>query len=226
MQQINLYLPEFQPNRKPLRSIHMLWGVLVFVCALAAVSVTSLSTNHKRAAELEKNRQQFEQRKLQLAQLEQQRPQVNLAALDEEIVHLQQELRRREHIMAVISHKKLCNNTGYSAYLRALRTESLDTISLQAFSLQQGGNYVEFAGQTRAADQVPLYIQRLRSQAAFAQSAFGVLHLKPAAQGTTNLFDFVLAKASDNAAPAGKTALQQLQEANKNSALGSRGGQP
>lgn len=223
MQQINLYLPEFQPNREPLRSIHMLWGLFVFVILLLLFSLFTFNANKTRTLVLENNRQQLEQRKQQLVQLEQQRPQHNLAQLDGEILRLQHELQRREQILGIIANKKLGNNTGYSGHLYALGNQSLETISLQAFSLAQGGRYVEFAGQTRAADQVPLYIQRLRTQTAFADSAFGVLQLKPVAAG---VFEFSLAKEDPrNRPPAEKTAVQMLLELNEKAAASAMGGQ-
>lgn len=223
MQQINLYLPEFQPNREPMRSIHMLWGLIVFAILLVLFSVFSLSANNERSQVLEHNRQQLEQRKQQLLQLEQQRPSQNLAQLDADVLRLQQELQRREQILGIIANKKLGNNMGYSGHLYALGNQSLDTISLQAFSLQQGGSYVEFAGQTRAADQVPLYIQRLRTQPVFKESAFGVLQIKPAVGG---MFDFSLARDDQrNSAGTEKTAVQMLLELNEKAAASAVRGQ-
>ncbi|HEX7762717.1 MAG TPA: MSHA biogenesis protein MshI, partial [Cellvibrio sp.] len=74
-----------------------------------------------------------------------------------------------------------------------------------------------------AADQVPLYIQQLRTQAVFAQSAFGVLQIKPDASG---VFEFSLAKNNPRNAPvAAKTAVQQLLEANEKAATSTAGGQ-
>lgn len=213
MQQINLYLPEFQPNREPLRSVHMVSGLVLFILLLVAFSVYTASQNKSRALGVESGRQQLLLLSAQFTQLEQQRQHHNLAQLDAEIMQLQGELQRREQILNIIANQKLGNNTGYSMYLQALGSESLPTISLQAFSLQQGGNYVEFAGQTHAADQVPFYLQRLRTHAVFAESAFGVLHIKPAHNGG---FDFSLAKENPrNAAMDTKTAVQTMLELNE-----------
>ncbi len=216
MQQINLYLPEFQPNREPLRSIQMLWGLGVFIVLLIIVSVLSVNANHERELALVQSRAQLEQLKTQIAQLEQRRPRSNLAELDAQIVQLTQELDRRGQIFNIIANKNLGNNTGFSAHLQALGRQSLDTVSLSVFSLQHGGNYAEFAGKTRAADQIPLYVQRLRSEPVFAQSAFGVLNLEPV-KNNQGLFDFSLAKqtAATGNEPDAKTAVQMLLELNE-----------
>ena len=216
MQQINLYLPEFQPNREPLRSVQMLWGLGIFLVLLMIVSLLSASANRERAQALEASRAQLEQLKTQVAQLERQRPRNNLADLDEQIVRLTQELDRREQIFTIIANKNLGNNSGFSAHLQALGRQSLDTLSLSVFSLQRGGNYVEFAGKAQSADQIPLYLQRLRAEPVFAQSAFGVLNLEPV-KNNQGIYDFSLARQSADLAnePEAKTAVQILLELNK-----------
>ena len=216
MQQINLYLPELQPNREPLRSIHMLWGLGIFAVLLIIVSVLSANANREREQKLVESRAQLEQLKTQVTQLEQQRPNVNLSELDGQIVLLGQELDRREQIFTIIANKNLGNNTGFSAHLQALGRQSLDAISLSVFSLQKGGNYAEFAGKTRSADQIPLYIQRLRAEPVFAQSAFGVLNVEPV-ENNPGLFEFSLAKqtAATTSEPEAKTAVQMLLELNE-----------
>lgn len=216
MQQINLYLPEFQPNREPLRSVQMLWGLGIFIVLLIIVSLLSASSNRERAQALQQSRAQLEQLKTQVMQLEQQHPGGNLADLDEQIVRLTQELDRREQIFTIIANKNLGNNSGFSAHLQALGRQSLDTISLSVFSLQRGGNYVEFTGKAQSADQIPLYLQRLRTEPVFASTAFGVLNLQPV-KNIQGIFDFSLAKQSAELAsePEAKTAVQMSLELNK-----------
>lgn len=215
MQQINLYLPEFQPNREPLRSIQMLWGLGIFIVLLVIFSLLSASDNRERAQALVESRAQLEKLKAQVVELEQQRPHNNLAELDEQIVQLTQELDRREQIFTIIANKNLGNNTGFSAHLQALGRQSLDTVSLAVFSLQRGGNYVEFAGKAQSADQIPLYIQRLRGEPVFASSSFGVLNLGPE-KNNQGVFAFSLAKQSTELAnePEAKTAVQLSLEHN------------
>lgn len=212
MQQINLYFPEFQPNREPLRSIHMLWGLAAFVVVLVLASFLSAQKNRERAQDIVQQRHQLEQMKAKVAQLEQQRPQSNLADLDAQAVNLTQELKRREQIYQVIANRNLGNNNGFSSHIRALGKQSLESVSLEAFSLQSGGNYVELAGTAQAVDQVLLYIQRLQTESAFAQSSFGVLVAEPR-ENQAGVFRFSLARPASGAAAAEpKSAVQSLLE--------------
>jgi len=216
MQQINLYLPEFQPNREFMRSVHMVWGLGIFLLLLILVSVFSASVNSERNQALVESRAKLEQLILRVAELEGQRPRINLADLDAELLKQNQELERRQQILTIIANKNLGNNTGFSAHLQALGRQSLPTLSLSVFSFQRGGNYVEFAGKAQAADQIPLYIQKLRTEAIFANSAFGVLNLEPE-KNSQGAFSFSLAKQTADIAKNAdtKTAVQTMLELNQ-----------
>jgi hypothetical protein len=216
MQQINLYLPEFQPNREPLRAVHMLWGALVFLILLVMFSFTSHGSNKSLAAQVETQRAQLDQLKRQLDELNKSQPQANLAMLDAEILTLQFDLERRQRLIGIVSNTNLGNSSGFSGQLRAMSHQSLDTISIETFSLSKGGNYAEFMGKTREGDQVPLYLQRLRTEASFSKVAFGVLHIMPS-EINPGLFEFSLAqpRADDKSKDIPKTAVQMLLEANE-----------
>lgn len=211
MQQINLYLPEFQPNREPLRSIHMLWGLAAFILLLILITIFTAYQNRQRADVVAQQRLQLEEIKARAVQIEQQRPTGNLAELEVQAENMLKELKRREQVYQVIANKDLGNNSGFSAHLQALGRQSLDTISLEAFSLLAGGNYVELAGKTTSVDQVPLYVQRLRSEAAFSQAGFGVLNAQP--QSASGVFQFSLARQTNSKQKEeAKTAVQALIE--------------
>ncbi len=174
-QQINLYLPEFRPNREPLRAVHM---VLLLVALLMVLVLWSLFTARGNS-QLE---QQVAERQAALDVIEQQllamarsRPESDRAALEREATRLEREIERRQLIHAAIGRENLGNAAGFSAQLEAMARQSLDTLSLESFSLQQGGSYVELRGRAQRADQVPLYLQQLRSEDSFRQVRFGVL---------------------------------------------------
>lgn len=217
MQQINLYLPEFQPNREPLRSIHMLWGLVAFLILLALLAVYSVNSNKKLQLQLEQDRLQLERLNVQLKQLNDQRPNIDLVALDQEILTLTEDLNRRTQIFGIVANKNLGNNSGFSEHIKALGRQSIDTLSLEVFSLQRGGTYVEFAGKTTAADQIPLYIQRLRTEPVFAQVGFGVLAVTSASK-VGGALEFSLAQnyKKEGDEKEQKTAVQMLLETNDN----------
>ncbi len=217
MQQINLYLPEFQPNREPLRSIHMLWGLGAFIFLLVLTTIYTVHQNRQRSEVVAQQLAQLEQLKTSAVHLEQQRPTMNLAELEVQAAKLVEELKRREQVYHIIADKDLGNNAGFSGHLQALGRQSLETVSLEAFSLIAGGNYVELAGKAQTVDQVPLYVQRLRSEAVFSQVGFGVLNARPQ-KSASGAFDFSLARQIvSTQGDETKTAVQSLIESNNDS---------
>lgn len=218
MQQINLYLPEFQPNREPLRAVHMLWGAALLAILLVVASITSSASNKKLAAQVEQQRAQLEQMKRQLDELNRSQPQANLAQLDEEILRLRADLDRRQRLVSIVSNTNLGNSSGFSNQLRAMSRQALDTVSLEAFSLSRGGSYAEFVGKTIASDQVPLYVQRLRTEESFTNVGFGVLYVAPS-EKKPGVLDFSLAQpvTEKDQKESSKTAVQMLMEENEKS---------
>lgn len=196
MQQINLYLPEFRPNREPLRAIHIAWIGLGFLILLLLFSVYS---NYQygllqQQLEAEQKNQLGLQSQLQL--LSTQKPAQASATLDIKIIQLQKDVQRHQQILNMISNQDLGNDKGFSIQLNALSLAALNTISVETFSLQRGGRYAELTGLTRSADQIPLYLQRLRRDSSFSEVGFGVLNIERDLQ-QSGLLKFSLAKAHE-----------------------------
>lgn len=201
MQQINLYLPEFQPNREPLRTIHMLWAGLVLIILLILFSIYSNHQYKLLEQQLAGEKAAQQNMLTQLQAISAKKPAQTSAQLDAKIAQLQKNLQRHIQILSMISHQDLGNDKGFSAQVSALGQASLNTISIDSFSLQRGGKYAELKGLTRSADQIPLYLQRLRKDPAFAEVGFGVLAIERDTQ--SGLLKFDLAKAKDEKDAAG-----------------------
>ena len=196
MQQINLYLPEFRPNREPLRAIHMAWAGLALLVLLVAYSFYSSHQHSLLQQQLEAEQKTQATLQTQLQALTIQKPAQASDELDAKIIQLQKNVQRHQQILNMISHQDLGNDKGFSAQLNALGAASLNTISVESFSLQRGGKYAELSGLTRSADQIPLYMQRLRKDASFSDVGFGVLNVARDPE-KSGFLKFSLAKPKD-----------------------------
>ncbi len=194
MQHVNLYLPEFRPSRDPLRAVHMLWGLLGTFLLLLLVSFYAQTQHQHLSQQLIQAQQANDALTAQLKILTPQKPSQTTAEADVKIQQLQSALQRRQRILAMISSQNLGNSDGFSAQLRTLAQASLNTISLDAFSLQNGGTYAELSGKARSAEQIPLYLQKLREDPSFAHVRFGVLNMERDKE-SSGLMHFSLAKA-------------------------------
>ncbi len=213
MQQINLYLPEFRPSREPLRTIHMAWGLLGIFIVLILVSVFNSHQHTQLLQQLTQAQQAQQTLQAQLQILTPQKsaqPDVNVD-VDAKIQQLQKVLQRRQQVFAMISSQSLGNQKGFSAQLTTLAQASLNTISLETFSLQRGGTYAELSGKARSADQIPLYLQKLRTDPSFANVGFGVMNVERD-KNNNGLLQFSLAK-SKPSAEATTAAAAKIREA-------------
>lgn len=178
MQQINLYLPEFRPNRKPVRAEHMVWAIGALLLLLVLWSFWSALQTQDLAEQVAEEQRQLEQLQQQVQELTARQPRRQGPDLETEIERLQNEIQRRENIRLLITQQNLGNADGFSAQLQALARQSMAELALQHFSLQQGGSYVELSGRVRQAERVPEYLQRLRLEPSFTRVRFGVMDVE------------------------------------------------
>ena len=196
MQQINFYLPEFQPNREPFRSSQLAIGLLILILLLAGVTVNSYLSNKKLEQELAGQTDQLQGLRNQLQQFATMSPKVNLIQLDNQIVQYKTSIARKQQLLQVIAYQSLGNNKGFSAELETMARQSSDDISLAMFSLNNGGTYLEMIGQATRADKLPAYIQALKSEAAFNDVSFGVVAITPA-KHQLGIYSFIVAQAGN-----------------------------
>jgi hypothetical protein len=178
MQHINLYLPEFHPNREPFRAIQMLYAFIAVFILLFLLTFFTHRQHSQLLQELTKIQASQQELQTHLQKIAQQKPIRSGIALDADVKRLTNDLQRGQKITAILSSRYLGNDKGFSAQLNAFAQAALSAISLETFSLQQGGSYAELAGKTTGADQVPLYVQRLREDASFAKVGFGILSIE------------------------------------------------
>ena len=202
MQQVNLYLPEFRPNREPLRAIHMAWAGVVFLVLLICFSFYSKYQHTLLLEQLAVEQKSQEAIQAQLLLLSAKTPAESSVEIDAKIVKLQKSVQRNQKILAMISHQDLGNDKGFSSQLTAMGQAALSTISVESFSLQRGGRYAELTGVTRSADQIPLYLQRLRQESSFTDVGFGVLNIERDSK-SSGLLKFSLAKAKEDSTKEG-----------------------
>lgn len=182
MQQVNLYLPEFRPRREPILALHMAVIVGGFIVLLSLITGIGMWQNHSAAERVAAIKAQLDGFEAQVQELRAKQPKSKKAQWDKKIERLEEEVARRERIEKLIADQNLGNSVGFSQQLEAMARQHRDSLSIERFGLMEGGNYVELSGWARQADQVPLYIQRLREEESFEKVGFGVLTIEKSEQ--------------------------------------------
>ena len=175
MQQINLYQAEFQPSTEPLlaRQVSLLAVVSLFVFLL--MTLLGSRDNNALQAEFEANKAKLSALDNRLHALRAQVPREDKVAMEKRTAELTAQIERRRLLNGLMNEQNLGNALGFSAQFEALARQSLATLALDQFSLEEGGRYAELSGWTRAADQLPLYLQNLREEDSFSETRFGVM---------------------------------------------------
>jgi Tfp pilus assembly protein PilN len=178
MQSVNLYLPEYRPQREWLSLEHGVIGLVAFLAVMLALQfhkMNDLRVLNQQVAALQQReaaaKQRVETLKLRIRKSEKER-------LQSQITDLQAAIANRSEIINVISSNVLGNRQGFSGHLFALGEKRVDELVVSHLVLNQGGQQVELQGTTRKPESVPLYVHRLQQSPEFAQAKFGILTIK------------------------------------------------
>jgi len=175
MQTVNLYLPEFRPKNEPLLSGQITLITLLVIVLFTLISVWGSYKNSGLKAQLEAQGIELTSIDSKLDLLRVSLPKHDTASLERENIRLTQGIERRRSLERLLATQNLGNADGFSAQLEGLARQKLDTLALHSFSLLEGGRYLEMSGSLTQADQLPRYLQSLRTEAAFTRSRFGVM---------------------------------------------------
>ncbi len=178
LQQIDLYLPEFRPSREPLRATQLAVIAAAALVLMLLLSLWQWWSNSQLQADYDARQAQLTLLQAQAEQLRTLQPKSESESLSTEITDLQAEVAHRQKIRHLISDQNIGNSAGFSAHFEAMSRQHLRSLSLQSFSLREGGGYVELEGLVRRADQIPLLLRRLRKEPAFESVRFGVLNIE------------------------------------------------
>jgi hypothetical protein len=164
-QQINLFNPAFQPQKKifSVNAMAAALGVLVLglvgTGVYAKVRVMGLQTEVAGG----EDRVQQAQKRLEAAAAEF-APRTKDGRLEAELADAQAEHDALRRVADVIAHGDLGNTQGYAEYFRALARQSVDGLWLTGVSIAGAGMDIGVRGRALDPALVPGYLARLRNE--------------------------------------------------------------
>lgn len=179
MQQINLYLPEFKPQRDWFSTTYLAVSVVVVVLIFMGLLVQQ----RVHLASLGTQVSILEARSKDLAaQVEDLKQQPDVSEqrqrLEQDLARTRTAIRNRENILIVMEGENLGNQIGFSQHLAALSRQLPSEMALERFAFYRGGLQVHLAGETGIPEHVPLYLSRLQQEPVFGMSDFGNMRLQ------------------------------------------------
>jgi hypothetical protein len=181
-QQINLFNPAFQPQKKILSVNAMAAALGVLVLGLVGMGVVG----KVRVAGLEAQVAHGETR-LQAAQKRLERaaadfaPRTKDSRLEAELAEAQNEHDALRRVADVIERGDLGNTRGYAEYFRALARQSVDGLWLTGVSIAGAGTDIGVRGRALDPALVPGYLARLRNERVLQGTPVGSMQIGQAA---------------------------------------------
>lgn len=172
MQQVNLYQPILRKQEKVFSAKAMLQGSLLVLAGLCLIYGYTLLQTHNLRQQLQQTREARDQQLQRLTTLIAQYPtKAKDASLPARIDTARLSVQRKQALLAGVKALGLDATTLFSAHLSGLARQDLPDLWLRQISLHYG-QQVELQGSALRAEEVPLYVQRLSNEAAFAGTAF------------------------------------------------------
>ena len=164
IQQINLYLPEFQPNREYVSAIRVLQLAALVILVMAVMSASNFLKTRSLTADIQVAQEQLAAQTVITNQLQQDLAlRASDPALVEELSDREQRLAESREILEFLRSTNLGNIRGFSEYVKDVSRASFDGLWLTQFNFLNGGQDVYLKGIAQQSAMVPDYISRLGS---------------------------------------------------------------
>jgi hypothetical protein len=205
-QQINLFNPQFQPQKKlfTVGGMACTLGVLVVGIAVAGVFAKVRVARLEAEVAQGEERVQKAQKRLEVATAEF-APRTKDARLEAELAEAQNERDALRRVADVIQGGDLGNTQGYAEYFRALARQSVDGLWLTGVSITGAGMDIGVRGRALDAALVPGYLARLRNERILQGKPVGSMQIGQAATVKVRGAD---GKEADSPAPYVEFSLQ------------------
>lgn len=184
-QQINLFNPQFEPQKKVLSAATMEFSLLVLVAGVAALASYGRVQTAALQAEAEAGARRLEQKQARLAGVSAEfAPRQKNKEIDAEIAEAQAQLAALRNISRVIERGELGDTAGYAGYFKALARQSAPGLWLTSVSVSGGGRDIGIRGRTTDPATIPGYLSRLTGEPLMQGKSFASLSINQPAPVT------------------------------------------
>ncbi len=196
-QQVNLYQPIFRRERRVFSARAMLASIGVVLVGLLLIYGYGRWQTYQLGTELARVEDQRRAATERLTGLEGVIPARGRSQLlESEIARLERELERKRRVAAALEAGALGNTRGFSSYLTALARQRVDGLWLTGLRVREGGERLVLTGRALSPERVPVLVQRLADEDAFAGLHFDTLEMERADDGANGI-EFVLGTFDD-----------------------------
>lgn len=174
MQRINLLVADFIPRPERARLDQLLIGLLLITGIGVLISVLLQGQLQSAQTGTQQQSQQLQQVQDEIIALGRSQSGLQLSEAARE--NLRREIRQQQILLADLQQRARTATGGFSLLLRGLSEAADDDIWLT--SIHATPQQLALQGITRRADQLPLWLQRLKQQPGLDQTRIEALHVQ------------------------------------------------
>ena len=209
-QQINLFSPQFLPQKQRLSAKMMALSLLLLVAGLAALASYGKMQTARLREEAAAGAERLERKQARLSSVSTEfAPRQKNRELDTEIAAAQAQLAALRGISRVIERGELGDTSGYAGYFKALARQGVAGLWLTGVSVSGSGRDIGIRGRTTDPATIPGYLNRLTGEPLMRGKAFASLSISQAAPVATSGAD---GKTASAPAPYVEFSLQSVPE--------------
>lgn len=191
MQQVNLYVPELRPKKEWLTAGTIFSSALGF----ALLMVFSTVMLKQELTRYEQNLELMEAQRIEVeARIERFKNMPRIASefqMEQRLAELRLAIENHENIGKIIQGQNLGNEAGFSQSMTAFSRQALPSIAIEHIRISRGGKFIELKGLARNGQDIPKYVQLLKTEASLHEAQFGLLTLNENRQQTgTHQFSY------------------------------------
>jgi len=179
-QQINLFNPAFQPQKKIVSAPMMGLSLLVLVAGIAALSLVLDAKTGRMEQEFAADAAQLARKQARLASVNAEfAPRTKSPELEAQILQAEAQLAALRHVSGVLERGELGQAQGFGGYFKAFARQSVPGLWLTGVTVD--GENIGIKGRTTDPATVPAYIQRLTQEPLLQGKSFASLQIGQAA---------------------------------------------
>jgi hypothetical protein len=181
-QQINLFNPDFLPQKKVFAASRMAQALALLVAGVCALALYGNQRTVAMQKQADAGARQLEQKQARLAGVNSDfAPRQKSRDVETQLAQAEAHLAALQRVAGVLERGELGNTQGFAEYFKALARQNVDGLWLTGLSIAAAGSDIGVAGRALDATLLPGYLGRLAREPALQGKTFGSLQINQAA---------------------------------------------
>ncbi|MBQ5964132.1 PilN domain-containing protein [Massilia sp. ZL223] len=181
-QQINLFNPAFQPQKKVLTAATMAVSLALLAGGVGALASYGKMQTARLQEEANVGALRLEQKQARLASVSTEfAPRQKNREIDAQILEAEAQLAALRNISRVIERGELGDTSGYAGYFKALARQTVPGLWLTGVSVSGAGQEIGIKGRSTDPATLPGYLNRLTQEPLMRGKSFTSLQIGQAA---------------------------------------------